>query len=649
MVSSGQPSTVSNVQRTAEERFADLPDFPYEPHYREWEGIRLAHIDEGEGQPVVMLHGEPSWSFLYRKLIPPLLAAGFRTIAADLPGFGRSDKPTDEDWYSYDRHTDAIASLLVDLDLRDVCMVMHDWGGPIGLRVSMLEVPERVSRLVVMDAGVLTGTQEMGPTWRAFRDLVRQTPDFPIARMVRLGCRVKPSKEVLAAYDAPFPDSVSKAGARAFPKLIPLTPEAPSAKAGRETLEALSSDKRAALLLWADSDPMFPLEKYGAETHDQFGHRAELHVIREAGHFLQEDHGAQLGERIARWLQITPHEAAEQPCDGDSSATSVLDEIPPTPPGSHSALTFNRTIDRELVHKRSLDEVFVTDCLISDGSPGAIAVQLPRSHNVYCELRNGHHDLLLLLEAGRQAMTFFGHGGLEVPEDTAFVMASLQAEIVDLDVTRLAADPSQMTIHVPPGIAHYKRDRLRNYTMRGYGYIDKRPAIVFQGTAILIPSVIYERARRVSISDVPATLSAPVAVAPARVGRLDPRNVVVAEPEHGDRHSQCDLVVDNTHPCFFDHELDHVPGMLMLEAARQSAMLVLAGEGWEPEEIVLDRCRANLTQYAALWPPAKCVVTIDGDSHEPSDARCVTASFNQQGHDLGEISLRVRRVSASRR
>jgi haloalkane dehalogenase len=132
------------VFRTPDERFENLPGFPYEPHYREWRGMRLAHIDEGEGPPIVMLHGEPTWSFLYRKVMEPLLYGGYRCIAPDLPGFGRSDKPTEEDWYSYEEHTASIVSLLEELDLQDITLVMQDWGGPIGLRVATMELPERV-------------------------------------------------------------------------------------------------------------------------------------------------------------------------------------------------------------------------------------------------------------------------------------------------------------------------------------------------------------------------------------------------------------------------------------------------------------------------------------------------------------------------
>jgi haloalkane dehalogenase len=646
------PTVNVEALRTPDDRFVGLPGFPFAPHYREWEGIRLAHLDEGEGPPVVMLHGQPSWSFLYRKAIPALVSAGHRCVAPDLPGFGRSDKPLDEDWYSYDRHTAAIASLLVDLDLQDVCLVMHDWGGPIGLRVAMIEASERVSRLVVMDSGVLTGRREMGPTWRAFRDMVCDMPDFPVGRIVRMGTRHKPSRDVIAAYDAPFPDVSSKAGVRAFPGLVPLTPEAPGALAGQATLEILHDDERPALLLWADSDPMFPVESFAAEMHEQFGLRSELHVIEDAGHFLQEDHGEQIGRRIADWLASTPAaqhgpegttpSRVSQPTEPDDLAAA----FPTSPPLAHADLGFERTISRESLHKRSVEEVFVTDVRLNGQEAGAIAAQLPRSHSLYCELADGHHDLLLLLEVGRQGMTFFGHGGLDAAKDMAFVMASIEAEVVDLDAMRRTHAPSPMTLHVPPGEARRNgKGRLRSYTMQGAGYIDSRLAIIVRGTAILIPASLYERARRVPTGEVPAEERVPSPVDPMRVGRHDPRNVVVSDLLRERGRWTTRLVVDPAHPSFFDHELDHVPGMLMLEAARQAAMLLLADFDWDPRETILDRCEARLTQYAALSPAVSCCMTLSSDAEQDPKVHTMRASFTQSAHDLGYIELRMRRVA----
>jgi haloalkane dehalogenase len=288
-----------DIVRSDEEALAGLPDFGFAPHYREVEGLRLAHLDEGAGAPVVFVHGEPTWSFLWRRVIPPVRAAGFRCIAPDLAGFGRSDKPTDMRWYSYDRHVALAATLLEDLDLRGATMVVHDWGGPIGLRLAV-EHADRVERLVILDTGLFTGTQRMTEAWQAFRDFVERTEDLPIGTLVRGACNVDPGEAVVAAYEAPFPDAASKAGARAFPLLIPHTPEAPGAAAGRAVLEALRADRRPTLMLWADSDPVLPLQ-VGESFAAAIG-RESPRVIPEASHFLQEDKGPEIGELIAEWL-----------------------------------------------------------------------------------------------------------------------------------------------------------------------------------------------------------------------------------------------------------------------------------------------------------------------------------------------------------
>ena len=217
-------SAAAGMYRTPDERFADLPGFPFDPHYRQWRGMRLAHLDEGDGTPIVMLHGEPTWSYLYRKVMRPLLDAGYRCIAPDLPGFGRSDKPLDEGWYSYDNLTASIDSLLEELDLRDVTLVMQDWGGPIGFRVAMTVSPRRIGRLVAMDTGVFDGRQRMSDGWLRFRDFVDRTPDLPIGVLIRGGCNHPPPDEVVRAYEAPFPDRSSKTGAWVFPALIRCQP-----------------------------------------------------------------------------------------------------------------------------------------------------------------------------------------------------------------------------------------------------------------------------------------------------------------------------------------------------------------------------------------------------------------------------------------
>ncbi len=290
---------MTDAIRTPEAVLDGLPDFPFEPCYRRYDGLRLAHIDEGEGPPVVFVHGEPTWSFLWRAVIGPVREAGYRCVAPDLPGFGRSDKPTDPDWYSYDRHVHALGDFAEALDLRGATIVVHDWGGPIGLRVA-LEAPDRFARLVIMDTGLFTGHQKMSDVWLAFRDFVAGTEDVPVGMLVRGGCRHDPGDAVIAAYDAPFPTPKAKAGARAFPLMVPTSPEMPGAAAGARALEALRVDRRPRLILWADSDPVLPLET-GRRFAAALGGEVD-HVVADAGHFLQEDAGAVIGERIADWL-----------------------------------------------------------------------------------------------------------------------------------------------------------------------------------------------------------------------------------------------------------------------------------------------------------------------------------------------------------
>jgi haloalkane dehalogenase len=276
-----------------------LPDFPFASRYRRWDGLRLAHLDEGDGAPVLMQHGEPTWSFLWRKVLPPVRDAGFRVICPDLPGFGRSDKPTDLGWYSYDRHAAALGALLEELDLRGATLVLHDWGGPIGLRVAV-EHADRVDRIVLMDTGFFTGHQRMSDAWQAFRAFVERTEDLPVGMLVRRGCFSDPGDEVAAAYDAPYPDAASKAGARAFPLMLPTTPDAPGAAAGQRVAAALQGDERPKLLLWADSDPILTPET-GAKLAAYLGADAPT-PIPEASHFLQEDQGELIGRHIADWL-----------------------------------------------------------------------------------------------------------------------------------------------------------------------------------------------------------------------------------------------------------------------------------------------------------------------------------------------------------
>jgi haloalkane dehalogenase len=288
------------IVRTPDKVLARVPDFPFKPRYRTFQGLRLAHIDEGKGPPVVFLHGEPTWSFLWRKVIPPIRDAGYRCIAPDLPGFGRSDKPIDLEWYTYDRHTASVAALFAELKLHDATIVVHDWGGPIGLRVAV-EQPDRIGRMVLLDTGLFTGHQKMTESWMAFRELAQRSEDLPVSFLIRAGCRMAPPANVIAAYEAPFPSPAAKAGARAFPLILPTTPQMEGAATGQRVLAALGSDPRPKLIIWGEDDAILPVEA-GWRFARAIGAEVD-HVIKGVGHYLQEDAGNQLGRMILRWLK----------------------------------------------------------------------------------------------------------------------------------------------------------------------------------------------------------------------------------------------------------------------------------------------------------------------------------------------------------
>jgi haloalkane dehalogenase len=291
---------VLDVYRTPDARFADIPG--PEPSYHETsDGLRIAYSDTGpaDGPAVWFMHGEPTWSHLWRDVIAPVRDAGFRCIAPDLVGFGRSDKPTDLAWYSYDQHVAAMASLLTALDLRDATIVVHDWGGPIGLRLAV-ERPDAFTRLVITDTGLFTGHQRMTDAWTQFRNFVERTEDLPVGFLVQGACKRVLSDAEVAAYDAPFPTPASKAGARAFPLMIPRSPDEPGATEGQAVLDALKEDARPMLLLWGADDPIIP-PKTGQRFAEALG-RPEPELISDASHFLQEDQGALIGARIAQWL-----------------------------------------------------------------------------------------------------------------------------------------------------------------------------------------------------------------------------------------------------------------------------------------------------------------------------------------------------------
>jgi haloalkane dehalogenase len=291
-----------NVYRTPDERFAGLPGFPFEAQYVEHDGMRMHYVDEGDGDPVLLLHGEPTWSYLYRKVIPQLTRVA-RCIAPDYFGFGRSDKPLDRGWYTYDAHCASIVQLLEQLDLRGVTIAMQDWGGPIGFRIAV-EHRDRVAGLVVMDTGIYSG-RPPSATWLRFRELVRRTGgEFLPGQLVRATCTTELPDEVIAAYDAPFPTPESKTGVLMFPELVPDSPDHPSAQAMLNVREALGHWDGPALVFFGDSDPIFSPRV--AERLAELIPGAELlPPVAGAGHFLQEDAGEEVGQRIAAWLQTS--------------------------------------------------------------------------------------------------------------------------------------------------------------------------------------------------------------------------------------------------------------------------------------------------------------------------------------------------------
>jgi len=287
------------VYRTPEERFDGLPGWDFEPRYVEQDGLRMHYVDEGEGDPVLLLHGEPTWAYLYRKVIPRLTPS-FRCLAPDYFGFGRSDKSTDPGWYSYNRHVESIARFADELDLRDTTVVMQDWGGPIGLRFAV-EHPDRVARLVVLNTGI--GARAPNDEWLRFQAFMRRVgTDIVAGQLIRMTLVQPVDDEVIAAYDAPFPVPESRVGIVRFPELVATGREHPSAAAMLAVREALRSYDRAALVLFSDSDPIFG--RAAAEAMAGLLSRSELDPPLEgAGHFLQEDRGEAIGDRIAEWLR----------------------------------------------------------------------------------------------------------------------------------------------------------------------------------------------------------------------------------------------------------------------------------------------------------------------------------------------------------
>jgi haloalkane dehalogenase len=298
--------------RTPDERFAGLPGFPFSPRYVEVPDpgggtVRVHYVDEGppDADPVLMLHGEPSWSFLYRKMIPIVADAGLRAVAPDLVGFGRSDKPAKRSDYTYQRHVDWMRAVVEQLELTRVTLVGQDWGGLIGLRLAA-EDGSRFARIVAANTFLPTGDRHPGDAFLAWQKFSQETETFPVGRIVNGGCTIDLPPEVIAAYDAPFPDETYKEGARQFPVLVPTAPDDPAAEPNRRAWDALRRWNKPFLTAFSDSDPITG----GADRvlqSDIPGARGRPHTtIRGAGHFLQEDRGEELARVIVDFVGSTP-------------------------------------------------------------------------------------------------------------------------------------------------------------------------------------------------------------------------------------------------------------------------------------------------------------------------------------------------------
>jgi haloalkane dehalogenase len=289
---------VAEVFRTPDERFQNLPGYDFEPHWFEADGLRLHYVDEGQGEPVVCFHGEPTWAYLYRKMLPPLVDDGFRVVCPDYAGFGRSDKPTNRGWYSYDRHVELVSRLLGSLELEHANVVVQDWGGPIGLRWAV-ENANRVGRLVILNTGLFTGRVSKG--FLAWRDFAERNPDLPVGFVIQGATSSELPDDVVSAYEAPFPTAESKAGAAQFPLLVPTSDDEAGAAEMRAVADELSRWEKPALVAFSDSDPVFPYPRAGEAFGELIPTAGKQVKIEGAAHFLQEDRGERIAEEIIRF------------------------------------------------------------------------------------------------------------------------------------------------------------------------------------------------------------------------------------------------------------------------------------------------------------------------------------------------------------
>jgi haloalkane dehalogenase len=298
-----------NILRTPDERFQSLPGYPFAPHYiqvdsGEGDSLRIHYVDEGprDGAPIVMMHGEPSWSYLYRKMIPIFASAGLRALAPDLVGFGRSDKPSSPADYTYLRHVTWMTEWLRALDLQGATLVCQDWGSLVGLRVAA-ENEDRFARIVVANGFLPTARQPVPRAFRVWRAFASYSPIFPIGRIVASGCVTKLPPEIVAAYDAPFPSRAYKAGARVFPSLVPTTESDPAIPANRAAWDVLSKWDKPFLTLFGKNDPILGGADRPLQEHVP-GAKRQPHERFWGGHFVQEDRGDYLAERIVEWMRV---------------------------------------------------------------------------------------------------------------------------------------------------------------------------------------------------------------------------------------------------------------------------------------------------------------------------------------------------------
>ena len=291
------------ILRTPDDRFKDLIDFPFKPNYLDVDGLRIHYVDEGnnDSEVILLMHGEPSWSFLYRFMIPPLIEAGFRVIAPDLVGFGRSDKPTEQTDHTYHNHVEWIAKWLQSLNLRNLTLFCQDWGSLIGLRVA-IENQDRFKRIVLANGGLPTGEQQMGEAFNNWREFSRTATEFNIASIIQSGTIKKLSKKVMEGYEAPFPDDSYKAGARILPSLVPISIEDPEHEANKKAIELFKQWNKPFLTAFSDGDP---ITKGGERFWQKYvpGAKEQNHTtIKGAGHFLQEDKGEELAQVIIEFI-----------------------------------------------------------------------------------------------------------------------------------------------------------------------------------------------------------------------------------------------------------------------------------------------------------------------------------------------------------